>query len=95
MNDLDLARQLRRLRRIVLMLETELRHGRLDAELMADIDHQMENGISGEPRCAGIRETVDALRESTMTPRAELISDTIRACDKLIDAIDGVLSEIG
>ena len=52
------------------------------------------NGIAGVPRCAPVREAVDALRESTMTPRAELISDTIRGCDKLVDVIDGVLSEI-
>jgi hypothetical protein len=94
MNDLDLARHLRKLRRSTLMLETELRHGRLDADLVLDIDHQMENGIASEPRCARIRDGVDALRESTLTPRPELISDTVRACDKLIDVIDGVLSEL-
>mgnify|MGYP001291957806 CR=1 FL=1 len=38
---------------------------------------------------------VDALRESAMHPRAELFPDTIRACEKLKDAIEGVVSALG
>ena len=37
MNDLDLARRLRVLRRTVLMLQTELRHDHLDEALLAEI----------------------------------------------------------
>ena len=92
MNDLDLARRLRALRRCVLMLETELRHGRVDEGLLAEIDLQMERGIASDPRCAELPGRVDALRESTITPRPELHSDTIRACARLADAIEAVLA---
>lgn len=94
MTDQDLARSLRTLSRTVLMLETELRHGRLDTELLDGIDQQMERGIAADPRCGRLRERVDALRESTMTPRAELLADTVRACEKLRDAIDAVLGRL-
>lgn len=94
MTDQDLARRLRTLTRTLLMLETELRHGHLDEELLADIDQQMERGIALDPRCAGLRAMVDALRESTMTPRTELLGDTIRACEKLRAAIDEVLGRL-
>ncbi|HMZ49603.1 MAG TPA: hypothetical protein PLP28_11535, partial [Flavobacteriales bacterium] len=80
MSGTTLARQLRGLHRTVLMLETELRHGRVDEELIAGIDAQMERGIATAHGCEGLRALVDALRESTLTPRAELLSDTIRGC---------------
>ncbi len=35
MNDLDLARRLRRMHRTVIMLQTELRHDHVDEELIA------------------------------------------------------------
>ena len=35
-----------------------------------------------------------AQRESTLTPRPELLRDAIRACDKLKDAIEGVVSAL-
>jgi len=95
MNDLDLARRLRVLRRTVLMLQTELRHDRVDDALIAEIDQQMEHGIATEPRCTHLPAAVDALRESAMHPRAELLPDTIRACEKLKDAIEGVVSALG
>lgn len=95
MTDLDLIRRLRTLNRTVLMLETELRHGRVDEELLDDIDQQMERGIALDPRCTGLREAVDALRESTMTPRAELLGDTVRSCEKLRDSIEEVLGRLG
>lgn len=92
MTDLDLARRLRTLYRTARMLETELRHGHLDMGLIADIDQQMEHGIGSDPRCGELSIAVDALRENTMTPRNELYADTIRACEKLKDLIEGVLS---
>ena len=95
MNDLDLARRLRVLRRTVLMLQTELRHDHVDEALIAEIDQQMEQGIATEPRCMHLPSVVDALRESAMHPRAELFPDTIRACEKLKDAIEGVVSVLG
>ena len=95
MTDLELSRALRQLRRTVDMLQTELRHGHVDEGLVADIEAHMERGISSDERCSGLRAFVDALRESTMTPRAELMSDTIRACEKLKDGIEGVLSTLG
>lgn len=94
MSGTTLARQLRGLHRTVLMLETELRHGRVDEELIAGIDAQMERGIATAHGCECLRALVDALRESTLTPRAELLSDTIRGCGKLKDAIQGVLEQL-
>jgi len=90
----DLARRLKTLRRTVLMLETELRHGRLDEALITEIDAQMERGIASEPRCAQLVKRVDDLRESTLTPRTELLGDTIRACEKLRDGIDEVVGRL-
>jgi hypothetical protein len=95
MTDLQLARALKRLRRTVLMLQTELRHGRVDDELLGEIDAQVEQGIGMEPRSARLREHVDVLRESLLTPRPELHGDAIRACEKLNDAIEAVVSRLG
>jgi hypothetical protein len=67
----------------------------LDKELIASIDAQLEDGIGSDPRGAGLRAFVDALRESTLTPRAELLADTVCACDKLSDAIEGVVAGLG
>jgi hypothetical protein len=94
MNAKDLARRLKTLRRTVLMLETELRQGRMDKELLAAIEQQLEDGIASEPRSMVLRSFVDALRENTLTPRAELLADTIRASAKLGDAIQGVLDNL-
>ena len=94
MNDLDLARRLRALRRTVHMLETELRHEHLDEELLGHIEQQMEQGIATESRCVALVPMVDALRESTLTPRAELYRDTIRACEKLKDKLEGVVGRL-
>lgn len=93
MNAKDLARRLKTLRRTVLMLETELRQGRLDKELLAAIEQQLEDGISSDPRCEKLPARVDALRESILTPRKELYADTVRACVHLKDAIEDVISK--
>lgn len=95
LDTLTLARRLKALRRTVQMLRTELRQGHLDEGLIADIDAQLEDGIGSDPRSAVLRSFVDALRENTLTPRGELFTDTIRACDKLSDAIEGVLARMG
>ena len=95
MTDIELSRARRQLRRTVDMLQTELRHGRVDDGLVADIEVHMERGISTDHRCAQLRTFVDAIRESTMTPRKELLGDTIRACEKLKDAIEGVIASLG
>jgi hypothetical protein len=95
MDALKLARRLKTLRRTVEMLRTELRHGHLDEELIASIDAQLEDGIGSDPRSAQLRSFVDGLRESTLTPRVELLADTVRACDKLSDAIEGVVAGLG
>lgn len=92
MTDLELARALRGLKRTVLMLQTELRHDRVDEGLIAAIDQHLERGIATEPRCEGLRSRVDALREDIMTPRPELFRDAIRACDRLNDVVEGVLA---
>ena len=94
MTDLELARRLKRLRRTVLMLETELRHGHVDEALIQDIDAQLESGLAVEARYEPLRIPVDALRESTLTPRPELHRDTIRACEKLQDSIEAILGEL-
>ncbi|HMQ76025.1 MAG TPA: hypothetical protein PKE21_08875 [Flavobacteriales bacterium] len=88
MTDQELIRALRTLRRTVQMLGTELRHGRIDHALMAEIEGLMERGIAAEDRCVSLVHAVDSLRENTLTPRPELLSDTIRACEKLTDAIE-------
>lgn len=95
MSDLELMRSLRTLRRTVLMLQTELRNDHVDEGLIADIDQQLANGIATDARCEGLRACVDALRESTLTPRAALYRDTIRACVELTDAIEEVTSKLG
>lgn len=94
MNDLDLGRRLRALRRSVVMLETELRNGDLDEQLMTDIDGQVEM-IALDPRCEELRTRVDILRESTLTPRSELMRDTVRACEKLRDTVDALTARWG
>lgn len=91
MDDISLSRNLHRLRRTVLMLQTELRQDHLDEPLIADIEVQMENGIATDPRCSGLMERVDALRESVLTPRTELYRDAARACEQLKDAIEAAL----
>lgn len=63
----DLGRALRQLRRTVLMLQTELREGRMDDGLLGEIEARMERGIGSDPRCGALRGLVDALRESTLT----------------------------
>lgn len=95
MTDLELSRALRTLRRTVQMLETELRHERVDEGLLAEIEVQMERGIASDTRCTVLVRGVDSLRENTLTPRPELLSDTVRACEKLKDAIEGVLARLG
>jgi hypothetical protein len=90
MDATTLARRLKTLRRTVLMLQTELRQSHLDEDLIAEIERQMEHGIATDPRCAGLGAAVDALRENMLSPRAELFPDTIRACEKLKDAIESV-----
>lgn len=94
MNDLDLVRQLRRLQRSVVMLATELRNDHVDDGLITEIDSQIET-IALDPRCEGLREKVDAVRESTLTPRKELMRDTVRMCEQLKDAIEGVVGRLG
>lgn len=95
MTDLDLARRLRVLRRTVLMLQTELRHEHMDEALIAEIDQQMERGIATEPRCAALASAVDALRESALGTGPERFGDTIRACEKLKNAVEDVASRLG
>lgn len=95
MEDADLVRRLRRLRRTVDMLQSDLRLEHLNEKLLAEIEVHMEHGIGTEPRCEALRAAVDHLRESTLTPRPELYMDTIRCCEKLKDAIEDVVSRLG
>ncbi len=95
MTDIELARRLRTLRRTVLMLQTELRHGHVDEGLIAEIDQQLDHGLGVDSRCERLPAAVDALRENTMTPRAELHGDTIRACERLKDEIEAIISRLG
>ena len=94
MKELDLARRLHRLRRTVIMLQTELRLDHLDAELLAEIEEQMNHGISTDPRGARLSALVDALRESILTPRPELFRDATRAGEQLKDAIEVVIDSL-
>ncbi len=88
MEDADLVRRLRRMRRTVDMMQTDLRYGQVNQKLLAEIEAHMEHGIAMEPRCAPLTTMVDALRESTLTPRPELLTDTIRAGERLRDALE-------
>ena len=92
MDTISLTRALRRLQRTVVMLRTELRHEHVDQGLIADIEAQLEAGIATHPRALHLRDAVDALRESTLTPRPELLRDAIRCCDRLYDEVEGVLA---
>ncbi len=92
MDTTDLARQLHRLRRTVLMLQTELRREHMDEPLLDEIEARMENGIAFDPRCERLTGLVDALRETLLTPRPELYGDGVRACERLKDAIEEVLT---
>lgn len=94
MTDSELIRDLRLLQRTTLMLQTELRHGHVDTDLIDAIDRMMERGITTDPRCDELRDAVDALRENTLTPRDELHGDTIRACEALKDRIDAVIGQL-
>ncbi len=94
MENEDLVRRLRRFRRIVDLLQTDLRYGHVNEKLLTDIESHLEHGIGTDPRCHQLVTAVDVVRESTFTPRAELMADTIRACDKLKDAIEGVVSRV-
>ncbi len=90
----DLGRRLKTLRRPLLMLVTLLHSERQDEGLLADIEKPGEFGMASHPRDATLRQHVDALRESTLTPRRELYTDTVRACVQLRDAIEGVMSGV-
>lgn len=95
MTDTDLRPGLRQMHRTVLMLETELRREHLDNGLVAEIEAMMERGIATHERSAGLRDLVDALRETLLTPRPERCSDGVRLCRALRDAIDAILGRMG
>ncbi len=94
MKEIDLARRLHRLRRSVIMLQTELRLDHLDVELIAEIEQQMDHGISTDPRSANLSVLVDALRESILTPRRELFRDATRAGEQLKEGIEVILETL-
>ena len=94
MKALYLARRIHRLRRSVIMLQTELRMDHLDAGLLADIELQMDHGISTDPRSARLSVLVDALRESILTPRPELFRDATRAAEQLKEGIEVILESV-
>lgn len=85
------ARELRQLRRAVIMLQNELRSDHLDEQLLADIETMMDHGIATAPGCEALVTRVDQLRESTLTPRPELYRDAALACERLKDAIEVIL----
>ncbi|MCB0770398.1 MAG: hypothetical protein KDC00_08335 [Flavobacteriales bacterium] len=94
MGERSLVRELERLRRSVVMLQTEFRREHMDEGLIAEIEQQMDHGIAIDARCSGLVALVDALRETTLTPRAELHRDAARACERLKDAIEEVVSGV-
>ena len=95
MDDQDLLHSLRGLRRTVDILQAELRQGHMDKQLIDEIDQQMERGISTDGRCAALGAAVDVLRENSRSKGAKRFSDTLRACDKLKDGIEGVVGRLG
>ena len=76
------------------MLQSELQREHLDAELLADIERQMDHGISATSYCAGLSVLVDALRESILTPRPALFRDAAQACEELKNAIEVLLESL-
>lgn len=88
------VRQLRQLKRMMEMLDTEFSHRRVDHGLLADIDRMLENGLSREPRLRDLKDRLDALRESTLSPRAELHADGVRDCRRIKVAIEHLLAEV-
>ena len=94
MTDLDLVRQLKQLHRALLMFETDLRPGHLDEDLVATMERQVDVILSDD-RCNALRDRYDALRESTLTPRHEMMRDTVRACEQLKDLINAMAAELG
>lgn len=94
MNATDLSRRLKQLRRAVIMLQTEFRSDQLDEGLLTEIEQQMDHGIATDPRCIVLVALVDALRESTLTPRKEMFRDSARACEQLKDGIEQVIERV-
>jgi hypothetical protein len=95
MDDQDLLHGLRRLRRTVDVLQTEIRNGHMDKQLIDEIDQQMERGISTDARCVALSTAVDVLRENSRSKGSKRFSDTLRATDKLKDGIEGVVGRLG
>lgn len=87
------VRSLRQLKRMMEMLETEFAHGRTDHGLLADIDRMLENGLARDPRLGGLKDRLDALRESTLSPRPELHADGVRDCRRIKVLIEEFIAE--
>ena len=92
MQNPDLLRRLRVMRRTVLILETELRRAHVDEKLVAELDTMLEEGIAADERCSPVRDLVDKLRETLLSTRVERYGDGVRVCQQLKDAIENVLS---
>lgn len=54
-----------------------------------------ERIIAWDARCTALVHGVGGLRESLLTPRPWILTDTVRACDRLSDAIEGIIAGIG
>ena len=89
------VRQLRRLKRTLEQLEAEFAHGRIDEELLADIDRMVEDGLACDPRTNELVAHLERLRENTLTPRSELYTDGIRDCRKAKSMIEEVIAVVG
>ncbi len=91
----ELVRQLRRLKRVLEQLESEFAHQRVDEGLLADIDRMLEDGLAADERVAELKDGLDDLRESTLSQRAELYADGIRACRGLKARIESLAAMVG
>ena len=89
------VRQLRLLKRTVEQLEAEFAHGRIDEDLLAEIDRMLEDGVADGSEAAHLKGLLERLRENTLTPRAELYKDGIRDCRRVKATIEGVIAVLG
>lgn len=74
------------------MLETELRRGQLDDGLIEEMETMLANGIGYDVRSQSLRDRLDALRETLLTPRPHRTMDGVRSCQELKHAIQTVMS---
>ncbi len=91
----QLVRLLRRMKRTLEQLESEFAHNHVDLELLRELDHMVDEGLTADTRSTEIVRQLERLRENTLTPRPEIHSDGIRDCRRLKALLEEVMGELG